>query len=171
MLANRTLWATTGFLGLILIPLSAVTTLILGLAVTLSCGLLLAPISLIWLVLLCPLLFASWYCRESRVVREIVGFLILPWAILTNCFVVLMPSMGKVENRAWKLMLSDAWPFTWEFWLFSSGRLSEQTPGATALEDVMRRMERIPIMDRVLFIIRETGSIAELDSELLPVGR
>ena len=86
--------------------------------------------------------------------RNVIGIIFILRVVIANTFVALMPSMGELENRASKLMLSGSWPFTWEFWQFLSHNLdldSYDEPAAVALNEVVERMsEHDPLMQRVL---------------------
>ncbi len=155
MVANRILNVVLTILAWIVLPLSLVTTFVLGILVSITFGLLLFPISIVWMILfLGPLLGLSWFCQKVPVLRNLVGVLFLPWAVLADSFVCLMPSMGELENRAAKMMLCATWPFTWEFWQFWSGRLdlaSSKSPEAMALSKVILRVSRRDaLMQRVV---------------------
>ena len=168
MVANRILNVVLTMLAWIVLPLSFVTTFVLGVLVSITFGLLLLPISLVWIILLLgPLLGLSWLCQKVPPFRNLVGVLFLPWAVLADTFVCLMPSMGELENRAAKLMLCNTWPFTWEFWQFWSGRLdltSSESPEAIALSEVITRVSRRDaLMQRVVTRIINGQ---ELDSNL-----
>lgn len=142
MLANRILDIIISIIALPVVLLQFVTTFLLGLLVSLSFGLLLLPISLVWLLLLAPMLGTSWLCHKLPILRDVIGILGIPWVVLAEIFVCLMPSMGEVDSRATKLMLCQAWPYTWEFWNFSVGRLDITSPKARQLEIVVTRITR-----------------------------
>ena len=168
MVANRILNVVLTMLAWIVLPLSFVTTFVLGVLVSITFGLLLLPISLVWIILLLgPLLGLSWLCQKVPPFRNLVGVLFLPWAVLADTFVCLMPSMGELENRAAKMMLCCTWPFTWEFWQLWSGRLdltSSESPEAIALSEVITRVSRRDaLMQRVVTRIINGQ---ELDSNL-----
>lgn len=153
MIANRILNAILGFSSFVVIPVQIVTTFILGLAATLTFGLLLLPISLVWVILLIPMVGLSWFCNKVPTLRNVLGILFIPWAIVANTFVALVPSMGEIENRASRLMLCGSWPFTWEFWQFLSHKLDLESddPTALVLSEVVKRMSsHDPVMQRVL---------------------
>jgi len=140
MLANRLLNPILTLLALVLLPVQLLTTALLGLLVTLTFGLLLLPISAVWVVLLFPLLGASRVCSKVPPLRSLVGLLLLPLAVVANSYAALMPSMGELESRAIKLLLTSAWPFSWELWQFSRGRLDLNAPEAEQLVEVLRRV-------------------------------
>lgn len=140
MIANRILEVITVVLAFISIPLQIVTTFVLGVLVHLSFGLVLVPISLVWMAFLFPLLAASWLCHKIEILRVPIGLIGIPWAVLAAEFVCLMPSMGEVESRHAKLMLTWCWPFSWECSQFQSGRLDLGEPEARSLRQVLERI-------------------------------
>ncbi|MBN1663426.1 MAG: hypothetical protein JW943_07490 [Deltaproteobacteria bacterium] len=142
MLANRILNVLIGITAIFVIPLQLVTTLVLGLIVELTFGILLLPISLIWILLSFPMIGASWLSAKARWLREPVGILGIPWAIITSTFVALMPSMGEMESRAAKLMLAESWPYSWEFWKFQTQHLSIWDPDIVGLREVLERISK-----------------------------
>jgi len=109
MTANRILNAILTISAVVVVPLQIITTIVLGLAVTVTFGLLLLPISLIWALLLFPMVGLSWVCNKTPALRDVIGIVFIPWAVIANTFVALMPSMGEMENRASKLMLCGSW--------------------------------------------------------------
>ena len=142
MLTNRVLNAILTLLAPILAPLQLVTTLVLGLAVELTFGLLLLPITLVWVAFYMPLLGLSWICNRASVLRNVIGFVLIPWAVVAYAFVGLMPSMGELESRALKLMLCNSWPFTWELAQFSARKLDPDDPLASQVGEVMGRISK-----------------------------
>ena len=153
MITNRIVNAIIGILSIPIIPVQLVTTLVLGVAVSLTFGFLLLPISLIWMILYFPMLGLSWVCNKAPALRNVIGIVFLPWVILADIFVALMPSMGELESRASKMMLCGSWPFTWEFSQFLSGRLNlvSSDPNSIALNVVVNRMAKgNTLMQRVL---------------------
>jgi hypothetical protein len=153
MTANRILDGILTVTAFLVLPIMFVTTLLLGIAVQLTFGLLLLPISLVWLVLYCPMLGLSWICHKAIALRNVIGIIFIPWAVVADTFVTLMPSMGELESRASKLMLCQAWPFTWEFRQFLLHRvdLESADPASVALNEVVTRMSyKNPLMQRVI---------------------
>jgi len=153
MITNRILNVILGIFAIVVIPFQIATTLVLGLAVSFTFGLLLLPINLIWVILLFPMLALSWFCNKVPAFRNVFGIIFIPWVLLTETFVALMPSMGELESRASKLMLCNSWPFTWEFWQFLLRKLDLESadPAAVALNEVVERMSsHDPLMQRVL---------------------
>ena len=153
MITNRILNVILGIFAIVVIPFQIASTLVLGLAVSLTFGLLLLPINLIWAILFFPMLALSWFCNKVPALRNVFGIIFIPWVLLTETFVALMPSMGELESRASKLMLCNSWPFTWEFWQFLLRKLDLESadPAAVALNEVVERMSsHDPLMQRVL---------------------
>jgi hypothetical protein len=151
MVANRILHIIITIFACPVVLLELVTTFLLGILVSLSFGLLLLPISLVWVVLLAPLLGLSWLCHKLPVLRNVIGILGIPWAVFADTFVSLMPSMGELENRAVKMLLCQTWPFTWEFWQFSGGRFDIWSQDARDLNVIIARVTRMDaLMQRVV---------------------
>ena len=153
MIANRILDAILRISAFVVVPVQIVTTLVFGLVVTLTFGLFLLPISFIWVLLLIPMIALSWVCNKVPALRDVLGIIFIPWAVVAATFVALMPSMGELENRASKLMLCASWPFTWEFWRFLTRKLDLESadPATAALKEVVERISfRDPLMQRVL---------------------
>jgi hypothetical protein len=132
-------------LAWIVVPVQLVTTLVLGLLVSLPLlGFLLQlVISLVWMVLLLlPMLGLSWLCSKAEPLRNPIGLLGIPWAVVADIYVCLMPSMGEFESRAAKVLLAESWPFSWEFWQFQRGRLDIESTKAKPLREVLIRESR-----------------------------
>ena len=123
MLANRLLGTLLTVLSLVVVPVQLVTTFLLGILVSISFGLLLLPLSAIWMALIFPMLAVSWLCSRLEALRNPLGVLGIPWAAVATTYACFIPSMGEVESRAVKLMLAESWPYKWEFWQFQRGRL------------------------------------------------
>lgn len=154
MAANRILDIVLSIIAWPLILVVLVTTFLLGILVQMSFGLLLLPISFVWMLLFGPLLGLSWLCHKVQVLRNVIGLLGIPWAVLANTFVSLMPAMGELEGRAFKMLLCQTWPFTWEFSKFSSGRLDIQSTEADQLNHIIARLtRRDALMERVVWRI------------------
>ena len=149
MLANRILIVLVGITAFVVVPVQLITTLVLGLLVSVSLGILLFPISLIWILLLLPMIGASWLTAKIGWLRNPIGLLGIPWAIVANTFVALMPSMGELESRAAKLMLTQSWPYSWECWRFQTGKTSLHEDHS--LREVIDRVSRRdPLMQRTV---------------------
>jgi hypothetical protein len=140
--ANRILDFIITGLTWVVVPIQLVTTLVLGVLVTCSFGLLLMPLSLVWIILAFPLVGASWFCSRIELLRNPVGFLGIPWAVVAHTYSCLVPSMGEFESRADKLLLTEAWPFCWEYWQFGRGRLDMWSPEGEPLRAILERISR-----------------------------
>lgn len=157
MITNRILNVVLTILSLVVLPVQLVTTLVLGVAVSVTFGLLLLPISLIWMLLYFPMLGLSWLGNRVAPLRDVIGILFLPWPVVADVFVCLMPSMGELESRASKMMLCQSWPYTWEFSRFLTQKLDLESvdADAVALNEVLDRIaHRDPIMQRVIMRVR-----------------
>ncbi|MFH1140519.1 MAG: hypothetical protein V1724_02360 [Chloroflexota bacterium] len=121
-----------GVLGLLFLPtivLVPVSTFILGLAVTATFGLLLFPLSVIWLPFLGVLLGTSWLWIKIPVLRP---FLLLPGitiARVADVYISLIPDMGEKYQKVLKMAFCDNWPVSWLLWQISL-RDQRDNPGA-----------------------------------------
>lgn len=144
MVSNRILNAILTVLAWIVLPVQLVTTLVLGFLVSLPLLglLLLLAISLVWMVLLFPMVGLSWLCSRAEPLRNPIGLLGIPLAVVAYTYVCLMPSMGEFESRAAKMLLADSWPFSWECWQFQRGRLDIASTQAEPLREILTRVSR-----------------------------
>lgn len=123
MWANRILDALIAVSAWVVLPVQLVTTLVLGILVKLTFGLLLIPISLVWVVLfLGPLLALSWLWGKTPALRVPIAGIGIPLALLGNTYACLMPSMGEMQSRVTKIVLCQTWPFSVQCCAFVTGR-------------------------------------------------
>ena len=110
-------------LRMLLFPLILITplvTLVLGLLVQLSFGILLLPLSVIWMAIFPLLLGTSWLWIRAWYLRP---FLIVPGvfiAVLSDVYVSFVPDMGEKYQKIVKLAFCDSWPYT--FLVFEESR-------------------------------------------------
>jgi len=117
MLTNRILEIILAIISIVVIPVQVLTTFILGLLIRLTFGLLLFPLSFIWSVLfLYPLIGLSYIYEKISILRIPVAIIGIPIAILGNTFTALIPSMGEIESRVSKLLISESFPYSWHFY-------------------------------------------------------
>ena len=91
-----------------------ISTLILGLLVIMTFGLLLFPLSLIWSILfLFPLVGISYVYEKVPILRIPSVIIGIPIAIIGNTYASLIPSMGETESRITKLLITESFPFSW----------------------------------------------------------
>lgn len=96
-----------------LMIISIPTKNILGCVIGLTFGLLLLPLSLVWLPFLGYLLGTGWLWIKIPVLRP---FLIIPSvlvAVVGNIYVAFMPDMGERFQKQFKGVLCDSWPYSW----------------------------------------------------------
>ncbi len=148
MLANRILDTLLTGLSWVVFPVQLLTTLVFGLLVTMTFGLLLLPISLVWAILIYPMIGASWLSGRTNWLRNTIRLLGIPWAIIANTYVALMPSMGEFESRAARLMITDVWPYSWEFWQFQHGRMKLNDPEMYEAEVILSRLTMKDLLKR-----------------------
>jgi hypothetical protein len=132
--------------GIPLIPLQFVTTFVGGCLVALTFGLLLIPLSLVWIAFLGALLGLSrlWLGAgklgpvAGNGVRFLIAAIGVPIAVVAAEYAALVPSMGEVESRASKLMLSWSWPYSWLVFKSSTGDAPEDPAAAEELDRVIQ---------------------------------
>ena len=151
MIANRILFILSGVLSFLVVPVQHITTFILGILVSLSFGILLLPLSLIWILLFLPLIGVSWVTKKMEWLRNPIGLLGIPWAIVADIYICLTPSMGELESRAAKAMLAQSWPYSWECWRFQIGKSDLYDPENYHLREVIESLtHNNPLMERIV---------------------
>lgn len=117
MVTNKILNIILNILSIVLVPIMLLSTLLLGLLVRMTMGLLLFPLSLIWSILfLFPLVGISYFYEKAPILRLPLAIIGIPLAILGNTYAVLIPSMGETESRVTKLLITESFPFSWHLY-------------------------------------------------------
>lgn len=148
MITNRILEIILAVLSFITIPIQIVTTFVFGLLVSLTFGLLLIPISIIWVTLfLGPLLGLSFIYEKVPFLRVPVSILGIPIAILGYEFCALMPSMGEKESRVSKLLLCHCFPYTWH--CFQFGKPNLYISLSKGYPYLLKVFDRVPYKDKI----------------------
>jgi hypothetical protein len=102
-----------------------VTTFILGLLVSITFGLLLIPISIIWTILfLYPLLGLSYVFERVTILKPFISLVGIFLAFIGDTYVSLMPSMGEMESRYEKLIMCQTFPYTFKYLQFRNNKLN-----------------------------------------------
>lgn len=52
--------------------------------------------------------------EKNEVAPQSHGLLGIPWAMVADIYICLIPSRGELESRAVKSMLAQSWPYSWE---------------------------------------------------------
>ena len=138
MWAYRTLTLLLMLVAWLVIPIQLVTTFVLGILVSVTFGLLLLPMSLIWMVLfLGPLLGLSWVWEKAPFLRVPIAILGIPLAFVGNIYASLMPSMGELDSRVSKLLLSESWPYSLDCWRMIRTKAMSESPGADDFSQIL----------------------------------
>lgn len=141
MIANQVLSVLIGIFSFVVVPVQFVTTFVLGILVAITFGLLLIPISLVWIMFFYgPLLGLSWVWEKVEPVPGLpllVDMFGVPLALLGSTYVALMPSMGEIKSRAEKLRICWTWPFTLEYMRFERGELDNEYERWTRMQEVL----------------------------------
>jgi hypothetical protein len=123
-----------------LLPLTLVSQVVLGILFTLTFGLLLLPISLVWIIFLWgPLLGLSWLWLRLPLLRIPIAVVRIPLALLAEAYASLVPSMGERESRITKMLLASTWPYSWLYLRWDSRKLSLDDPAAKELVVALQR--------------------------------
>lgn len=106
---NKALIIPLGLLTILLVP---PVTFVLGLAATLTLGVLLIPLSLIWIPLFGIIMGSSRLWLKVPLLRPLLLPLVLipPIAFV---YVSLVPDMGERFHKQLKLALCDSWPYSY----------------------------------------------------------
>ncbi len=118
MVTNKILRILVGATGIIVVPVQMLTTLILGLFVSIPIigVLLLLLMSSVWtIIFLGPLLGLSYVYEKIKILRPLSSIIGVPLALIGNAYVALIPSMGEKESRYAKMFLCQSFPYTWGF--------------------------------------------------------
>jgi len=143
VLANKIIQIIVITIAVVVIPIQFISTLVLGVLVNLTFGLLLVPISLIWVLLfLGPLLVLSWLWQNVPPLRIPLGIIGIPLAVLGTVYTCLMPSMGDLESRVTKLLLCRTWPFSLECWALICGKDIVRQEECSEFGAVLHRLGR-----------------------------
>lgn len=143
MLTNKIIHLFTALLSLVLIPIAPISTFLLGLLVSLSFGLLLIPISLIWSCFYFPLLGLSFVWEHYKILRPFAAILAIPFAIVGYVFVGLMPSMGENNSKMAKLLNTTVFPYNWTLFQHTRNSAYPITSGNySKLLDILYREKR-----------------------------
>jgi hypothetical protein len=118
MLSHKIYSVFSKIVGFPLMLLVPIFTLVLGILVSLTFGLLLLPLSLIWIVLIGPLYGLSFLGSKNELLRNLIGFFAIPLVIVAEIYASLCPSMGERESRLQKLLFCWTWPYSYEFTKF-----------------------------------------------------
>lgn len=119
MITNKIINTIISIISFIVIPIQMVTTFVLGILVSLTFGLLLIPLSLVWVICFFgPLLGLSYLYEKFFIIRPLIALIGIPIAVLGDIYVSLLPTMGEIESRYAKLIYCETFPYTWSFHQF-----------------------------------------------------
>lgn len=149
MITNKIILGIIGILSIIVIPIQIISTFVLGLLVSLTFGLLLVPISFIWIVLfLGPLLGLSYVYERVSILRFVTSIIGIPIALIGDVYVSLMPSMGEWDSRFQKLIMCETFPYTWKFIQYQKGKIN--ITKEDALTKILKEVSKDSVLDKYL---------------------
>ena len=124
MIINKIINLLITITSIIVIPLQAITTFVLGLIFSIPpLGLLLIPLSLIWVVLfLAPLLGLSYVYERVAILRPFIAIVGIPLVVIGNAYIAIIPSMGELESRFEKMIICQTFPYTWRYTQLQKGK-------------------------------------------------
>ena len=173
MLACRILNILIAVFAWVVVPVQFVTTAVGGCLVSCTFGLLLLPLSLVWLILAGLLVGTSWLWEQAGVLRvpplvaiaripiAVIG---IPLALLSEIYVCLVPSMGELESRLTKLITCWVWPFSLDYWRFYI--LGRPLDSADAERRYYQLQEAAPIAGIVLPPLAERATHVPYEERL-----
>tara|TARA_R110001583_G_C5576561_1_gene402548 strand:+ start:75 stop:551 length:477 start_codon:yes stop_codon:yes gene_type:complete len=156
MITNRVLEIILGILGFIVVPIQLITTFVLGILIRLTFGLLLFPLSFIWAILfLYPLIGLSYVYEKAPILRIPIAIIGIPLAVIGNTFACLIPSLGDMESRVTKLLITESFPFTWHYYQLTLGSLIiEYTNGYQYLLKFFKRIKPNDIRTKYVYNLK-----------------
>ena len=153
MITNKIIRIIIAITGFIVVPIQMVTTFVLGFLVSITFGLLLIPISFIWTVLFLSPLFGLSYIYERIVIlRPFISIIGIPFAVIGNTYIALMPSMGEMDSRYAKMVICQTFPYTWRFYQFENDKLN--IGKNDVLAKILRKVSRAKSLDKYLDTLR-----------------
>ena len=125
MITNKIISVIISIIAIIVVPVQWISTYVLGLLVSLTFGLLLIPLSLIWAILFfAPLLGLSYIYERVVILRPFISIIGIPLAVLGDTYVSVVPSMGEWDSKYVKLVHCQTFPYTWRFQQFYANKLN-----------------------------------------------
>lgn len=124
MITNKITSLLITVTAIIVVPIQAITTFVLGLVFSIPpLGLLLIPLSLVWTILfLVPLLGLSYIYERVAILRPFIAIVGIPLAVTGDAYVAIIPSMGELESRFEKMIICQTFPYTWRFTQLKKGK-------------------------------------------------
>lgn len=124
MITNRILEIILGLISIVVIPVQIVTKFVLGILISITFGLLVYPLNLVWsLLFLYPLVGLSYVYEKAPILRILVSIVGIPIVILGNTYASLVPAMKETDKRLSRLILTESFPYSWHYQKLNSGDL------------------------------------------------
>ncbi|KKT42646.1 MAG: hypothetical protein UW64_C0016G0008 [Microgenomates group bacterium GW2011_GWC1_44_37] len=125
VISNKIIHILITVTSFVVIPVQIVSTFVLGILVSLTFGLLLIPISIVWMaIFFYPLLGLSYVYERIIILRPFISIIGIPLAVIGDIYVALMPSMGEMESRYEKLIICQTFPYTWKYLQLVEGKIN-----------------------------------------------
>lgn len=127
MIVNRIAFFLGGALSWVTFPIGLITNLGGGCLVSITFGLILLPLSLIWMLIMGLLLAISWLWERVpwplQVPLAIGG---APLAAIGYAYVLMIPEPGEEESRRSKILLCQTFPFEMDLIRYRRAQASER---------------------------------------------
>ena len=121
MFTNNLVRIVTGITGIILIPVVPLSTFLLGLLVSISFGLVLYPICLLWSICFYfPLLGLSYVYENFKICKPLAAAIGVPFAVIGEVYVSLMPSGEDTDCKMARSLSANSFPFTYSITHFNN---------------------------------------------------
>lgn len=110
------------FITMILTP---ITTLLLGIvgSIPIIGAIFILIISLIWMVILFPLLALSWLSMKIKILTPMFLLLGLPLSVIAFLYANLMPSFGEMDSRFSKILFASVFPYNFQVFQLATKQL------------------------------------------------
>jgi len=153
MITNKIIQIIISITAIVVIPVQVITTFVLGLLVRLTFGLLLVPLSVLWIILFYyPLLGLSYIYEKISFLRPIIAVIGIPLAVIGDTYVALIPSMGEIESRYEKMILCQTFPYTWKFTQFQKNKLNIGKDDI--LSKILKKITKVKAISKYLDTLR-----------------
>lgn len=154
MVTNKIIQTIITICSFFVVPVQIVTTLVLGFILSIfPFTLLLIPLSFVWIVLfLGPLLGLSYVYEKIQIARPFVSLVGIPFAVVGDIYVSLLPTFGEFEGRFQKLILCQTFPYTWKFSQVQKG--IENITNGDVLGKILKEISKTPPLKNYLNNLR-----------------
>ena len=121
MITYKIVNAILSGVGMLLFPVQFIMNPIMGLLYLITFNILKVLIDLIWTFLsLISLIGLSYVYEKAIILRPIVSLLGIPFSIFLFIYLIFLVIDDSQEDRMFKVLVCNLFPYSWHFHLFSS---------------------------------------------------